>query len=282
MVTGGIGLARATQPGTLPTIRLGGKQVSRLIVGNNPLQGFSHTSKRLNQLMTSYFTHERCVDFVLHCEKQGIDTWQTVTGDKFRKVMRAVRERGSGMQFILLSDKTAFTGFDDPADPKPIAIVAQGVMVDRMMRTGRHGEIHDYVKKIHDAGFLAGVSTHDPDHLARIDDYGWENDFFMACFYNIYRPAEEIARKLADTPVGETYLVSEPARMTARIRQVRRPCLGYKILAAGRVCESRAAVERAFQFAYANIKPSDAAIVGFYPVLHDEVAEGCEFARRFA
>ena len=282
MLSGGIGLAGSAQPKTLPTIRLGDKRVTRLIVGNNPLQGFSHTSKRLDQLMNAYFTHERCVDFVLHCEEQGINTWQTVPGNKFRKVMRAVRERGSGMQFILLSTEMKFTGFDDPADPKPIAIVAQGVMVDQMMRAGQHDKIHDYVKRIRDAGFLAGISTHDPDHLSRIDGYGWENDFYMACFYNVYRPAEEITHKLADTPVGETYLASEPARMTARIRQVRKPCLGYKILAAGRVCESREAVQSAFQFAYANIKPSDAVIAGFYPVFHDEVAEGCEFARSFA
>lgn len=282
LLAGAVATAGTTRPKTLPTVRLGDKQVTRLIVGNNPLQGFSHTSKRLDQLMNSYFTPERCVDFVLHCEELGINTWQTVPGNKFRKVVRVVQERGSSMQFILLSNETAFTGFDDPADPKPIAITAQGVMVDQMMRTGQQEKIHDYVKRIHDAGFLAGISTHDPDHLTRIEDYGWENDFYMACFYNVYRPAEEIRRKLGGAPLGETYLASEPAVMTTRIRQVRKPCLGFKILAAGRVCESRGAVERAFQYAYANIKLSDAVIVGFYPVFQDEVAEGCEFARQFA
>lgn len=266
----------------LPTVRLGDKQVSRLIAGNNPLAGFSHTTRRLDQLMASYFTFERCVDFVVHCEEQGIDTWQTVPGGKFRKVMRAVRERGSRMQFILLSTDTAFAGFDEPADPKPIAIVHQGASVDQMMRTGQQEKIHDYVKRIHDAGYPAGISTHNPDHLAKIEDFGWENDFYMACFYDVYRPPEDIRTKLGDDPLGETYLASEPGRMAARIRQIRKPCLAFKILAAGRLCESPKSVERAFQFAYANIKPTDAVITGFYPVLHDEVAEDCELARRFA
>ena len=137
------------------------------------MAGFSHMSRRLDQLMNSYFSADRCLDLVLHCEEQGIDTWQTTPGNKFRTVMRAVRERGSRMQFILLSTDTAFTGYQDRADPKPIAIVHQGVMV-RPDDAGRAaGEDSRLRKRIHDAGYLAGISTHDPNHLPRIGDFGW-------------------------------------------------------------------------------------------------------------
>ncbi len=283
VLAGGVGLAGSSPAArTLPSVRLGDQRVSRLIMGNNPQGGFSHTTRRLDQLMTSYFTFERCVDLVLHAGQQGIDTWQTVPGAKFRKVLRAARERGSRMQLILLSTDTKFLATDDPALPKPIAIVHQGVSVDQMMRTRQPEKIHDYVKRIHDAGYLAGISTHCPDHLAKIEDFGWENDFYMTCFYDVYRPPEELKARLRDEPIGETYLASDPVKMTARIRQIRKPCLAFKILAAGRLGVSSQSVERAFQFAYGNIKPADAVIVGFYPVLHDEVAEDCEFARRFA
>ena len=87
---------------------------------------------------------------------------------------------------------------------------------------------------------------------------------------------------MGDDPLGETYLASEPVRMAAQIRRVRKPCLAFKILAAGRLCSSLKSIEQAFRFAYANIKPIDAVIAGFYPVFHDEVAEDCELARRFA
>jgi hypothetical protein len=40
-------------------------------------------------------------------------------------------------------------------------------------------------------------------------------------------------------------------------------------------------VERAFQFAYRSIKPSDGVIVGMFPVLHDEVTEDAGFARTY-
>jgi len=70
--------------------------------------------------------------------------------------------------------------------------------------------------------------------------------------------------------------------MTAVVRQVARPCLGFKILAAGRMCNTPATIERAFEFAFRNIKKTDAVIVGMFPILTDEIAEDAALARKFA
>ena len=87
---------------------------------------------------------------------------------------------------------------------------------------------------------------------------------------------------LADQVLGELFLASDPVRMTARVRAVAKPCLAFKILAAGRLSGTPAGVERAFEFAYRNIKPSDGVIVGMFPVFHDEVREDADLARKFA
>ena len=68
--------------------------------------------------------------------------------------------------------------------------------------------------------------------------------------------------------------------MAAVIRKVSRPCLAFKILAAGRMCGSRATLENAFEFAFANIKKTDAVIVGMFPILTDEIAEDAALARK--
>jgi hypothetical protein len=65
------------------------------------------------------------------------------------------------------------------------------------------------------------------------------------------------------------------------IRQTRRTCLAFKILAAGRLCESKASVEKAFRQTFAGIKPTDAVIVGLYDRYSDQAAEDAEFARQF-
>jgi hypothetical protein len=74
-------------------------------------------------------------------------------------------------------------------------------------------------------------------------------------------------------PVGETYLSDDPAKMRRIVRQVRKPCLVYKLLAAGRKCGSPQEIRLSFEFAYQNIKPIDAAIVGMYPRYSDQISE---------
>jgi DNA-binding MurR/RpiR family transcriptional regulator len=64
------------------------------------------------------------------------------------------------------------------------------------------------------------------------------------------------------------------------VRQVSKPCLVFKIFAAGRRCWSPAAIEGAFTFAYGSIKPIDAVIVGMFPRYKDQIAENAQFARK--
>jgi hypothetical protein len=265
----------------LASIAIGTKRVSRLIAGANPVNGFSHSTVRLSDLMVQYFTRERTTAFILHCEKQGITTWQTSYSPKVRDALRAAREQGSKIQVIMLASGKQADVFPEILAMKPIAIVHHGSVTDASFQTGKPEIIRDYIKRVHDAGMLAGVSTHNPDFLARIEDSGWENDFYMTCLYNVTRTPDELKKMVGDTPLGELFLASDPQRMTGRVREVRKPCLVFKILAAGRVSGTEAGVERAFEFAYRNIKPSDGVIVGMFPVLHDEVKQDADLARRF-
>ncbi len=68
--------------------------------------------------------------------------------------------------------------------------------------------------------------------------------------------------------------------MTRVIRQTRKTCLAFKILAAGRLADPAEAREKAFRFAFENIKAQDAVIVGMYPRFKDEVRENADMVRR--
>lgn len=279
----GRGLGGAALPDSaLPAVTLGAIRVSRLIAGGNPVNGYGHSTRRMDELMLNYFTVERTTEFLLHCEQEGITTWQTSWSPKVDEALRAARERGSKIQLILLAAENERSPWQKMLDLKPIAICHHGSYTDNLMRTGQPQKIHDYVKRVKDAGLAAGISTHNPDNVARIEDSGWENDFYMTCFYYVTRPKEEIAAKLGDEIVGEPFLAGDPKRMTARVRQVKKTCLGFKILGAGRMCGNQQSVERAFEFAYSNIKPTDAVIVGLFPIFTDEVREDCALARKYA
>jgi hypothetical protein len=60
---------------------------------------------------------------------------------------------------------------------------------------------------------------------------------------------------------------------------VQKPCLGFKIVAANRKCGSPEAVKQAFEYAFANIKPQDAVVVGMFPKYRNQAEENARFVR---
>jgi hypothetical protein len=267
----------------MPSIALGPHRISRLVAGWNPVGGHAHSTFDMHRSMLEYFTLENTVEFLARCERNGITAWQFDYCDKSVDAIRKRREQGAKIKLICLH---AERSSDVPikkvvADTAPIAMVHHGGVTDALFRAGKHSQVHDFVKKVHDQGLLAGVSSHCPDNIQRIADEGWENDLFMTCFYYVTRPVDEQKKLLGKSTVGEPFFESDPVDMTRVVRQVKQPCLGFKILAAGRVCTSRPSINRAFKFAFQNIKPIDGVIVGMYPRYSDEVGEDAECAREF-
>ena len=267
----------------LPTIKLGEHTVTRFIAGWNPIGGHAHAVKNLASHMLEHFTEERTNQFVQNCEDAGITAWQLSHGEKAIKACQHLRERGSKLKIICLH---AERGLDSPVekvikDTGSIALVHHGGVTDALFRAGKSQQVHDYVKKVHDQGVLAGVSAHNPDNIKRVADEGWENDLFMTCFYYVTRPREEQEEQLGKVTVGEPFFESDPSDMTSVAREVDKPCLGFKILAAGRKCSSSYSVKKAFKYAFESLKPIDGVIVGMYPRFHDEIADNVKYTQEF-
>jgi hypothetical protein len=167
---------------------------------------------------------------------------------------------------------------------QPIAIVHHGGVTDRLFREGKSQEVHDFVKRVRDAGVLAGVSAHNPDCIKQIADEGWPVDLFMICFYYLTRTPEEHEKMppVVTVEVGYSFFASDPLAMTEVVRQVDQPCLGFKILAAGRMCAREQKVEAAFKFAFEHLKPTDGVIVGMYPRYQDQIRLNAGYTRKFA
>jgi hypothetical protein len=266
----------------LPTIALGPHRITRLVAGYNPIGGFSHSTLHMSIHMREYFTAEQTARFLGDCERQGLNAWQYDHTDKTVAAIRLAREAGCGTQLICLHAlREGGTPLAEVMANKPLAIVHHGGVTDGLFRAGQAQKVHDFVKQVHDAGALAGVSSHCPDHIKRIADEGWENDLFMTCFYYVNRPRDEMEQALGKVPVGEPFFESDPDDMTAVVRQVTQPCLGFKILAAGRHCWTSEAVENAFRYAFEHLKPTDAVIVGMFPRYSDEVSLNAAHTRKY-
>jgi len=268
----------------LPQIPFGRYSLSRLICGSNPFHAGSHLSVFVNREMRSYYTPEQVLKTLRRCQEVGINCWQA-SGDHY-ELYRRFRGEGGQMHYISL-------GSDDQKDPDSlkklkdaecIAIAHHGEVTDRLFKTGKLDQIHDYVKRVRDAGFMVGVSTHMPAVVDAVESKGWDIDFYMTCVYERHRSAKELEQLLgqAPIPVGEVYLPLDPPRMFKAIRQTKRPCLAFKILAAGRLAERKEWVEQAFRQTFEGIKPTDAVIVGIYDRYSDQPAENAAYTHQFS
>jgi hypothetical protein len=272
--------APAPSAAALPRIRLGKHSVSRLICGDNPFKANSHLSAHLNRRMQRYYSPEQILKTLRRCEQVGINCWQASSIAEL-DLQRRLVDSGSAMQLIVIE-----ATIDIIAKAKEVGalgVAHQGEATDHLFKSGQLDKVHDYLKRIRDAGMLAGVSTHMPAVVDAIESRGWDVDYYMTCVYERNRSREELEKVLgqAPIPVGEVYLPNDPPRMFDAVRRAKRTCLAFKILAAGRFSGHREWIDRAFRQAFGSIKPGDAVIVGMYDEYGDEPAENADWVRRY-
>ncbi len=267
----------------LPQVTIAGVTIPRMIVGCNPIGGWSHLSRYMTMAMTEYFTLERTVSFLRECEGKGLNVWITYWDDKPRKVLKALWAQGSKLRpYFLGTLENNGTLSKDVLEYRPIWHVHHGNSTDTLFRAGKQEQVHDFVKKVHDVlGIPAGISAHNPDCIKYAEDKGWEADFYQCCLFYVTRPHEEIRAKLGAAPLGEPFLDADRDAMLRVIGQVRKPCLAFKILGAQRLCETDYAVEEAFAYALTRIKKTDAIIVGMWPRFKDEISENLGYLAKY-
>ena len=264
----------------LPQLRLGPHSISRLICGANPFSGGSHLSVFVNRAMKEYYTTAQILKTLRRCQEVGVNCWQS--GGENHELYRRFRDEGGQMQYISINAGEPAI-IKELADVGCIGIAHHGEVTDRLFKSGKLDETHDFLKRIRDAGLQVGVSTHMPAVVDAVESKGWDVDYYMTCVYERHRSEAELKKLLgqAPIPVGEVYLPKDPPRMFKSMRQTKRPCLAFKILAAGRLSDRKEWVERAFRDTFASIKPSDGVIVGIYDRYSDQPAENAALVRRF-
>jgi len=260
----------------LPTVDFCGREVTRLICGGNPLSGYSHVSAALNREMIEYYSMPNILSLLDECWRHGMNTFQS-RGDRHQ--MRAYlehRQRGGRMQWIA---QTASEFASVPANIaeiaryEPIAIFHHGTHTDNSWHRGEIDRVEDFVKSIHDQGLPAGVASHIPEVIEYIEDEGWETDFYMCCFYNLARGFKSAPAVEQDAYASDRYQDGDPIRMTALMRHVKKPCIGFKIMAASRNCSTLESTRQAFRFAFEAIKPGDIVDVGMFQKHKNQAAE---------
>jgi len=268
--------------GPTSTIRLGPVEVGRFIVGHNPPCGNSHLSDALSAEMKAYFTLENVLALYRRAEELGVRTFM-IRGDyRMLEWVEQYRRAGGEMGFLA---QTASEMHDVFANIRVLAaagasgVYHHGTQTDKFWREGRIDETVDYLKCMRDCGVAVGLGTHQPEIIEYAEERGWDVDFYMASLYNLSRVERESAIVSGRTAYDrEQYLPEDREAMCRVIRAVDKPVLAFKILAAGRHCESPEDVREAFRYTFANIKPTDGVVVGLFPRDADQAGEDLAYA----
>ena len=255
-------------------------EISRMVLGVNPFYGFAHFNSIYSQMMKEYYTQDKVCAIMHQCNRYGINAFNYVHLDRAPQDWARFQAEGGNMHLIIqvsagveasLLVKTL----------KPLALHRQGEVVDKAYQSGQLHTVKEWCKQVRDLGVLVGVGTHKPEVIAQVEEEGWDVDFYAGCVYNRTRTSEEWKKALNGETVemsSEIYLQSDPPRMYRVMRQTRKPCFAFKILAAGRIPDH--GVDQAFRTAFESIKPTDGVYVGMFPRVKDEVKENAERVHR--
>jgi thiamine monophosphate synthase len=276
----GPGVAAAPAAVQVPAMKFFHAEISRMVLGVNPFYGFAHFNRNFSSSMKEWYTQDKVCEVMHQSSRYGINAYNYVAKDRARSDWARFQAGGGKMHLII-----QVTAEDDAAalvkDLKPLALQRQGEVVDKAYQNGEMRTVREWCKKVRDMGVLVGVGTHKPEVIAQVEEEGWDVDFYSGCVYNRTRTPEEWKKVLHGEMMemaGEIYVQSDPPRMYKVMRQTRKPCFAFKILAAGRIPEK--GVEQAFRTAFESIKPTDGIYVGMFPRFKDEVREDAEIVHR--
>jgi hypothetical protein len=274
---------QAAQPQSaiqVPKMKFGGAEISRMVLGVNPFYGFAHYNNNFSASMKEWYTADKVCALMHQCNRYGINAFNYVHLDRGPQDWARFQAEGGKMHLII----QVTAGVESSMlvkTLKPLALQRQGEVVDKAYQTGQMNTVKEWCKQARDLGVLVGVGTHKPEVIAQVEEEGWDVDFYAGCVYNRTRTPEEwkqaLHGEMLEMP-GDIYLQSDPPRMYRVMRQTRKPCFAFKILAAGRIPDR--GVDQAFRTAFESIKPTDGIYVGMFPRVKDEVKENAERVHR--
>jgi hypothetical protein len=273
-------LPRPASEVQVPKMKFFQAEIGRMVLGANPFYGYAHYNNNFGASMKEWYTADRVCAVMHQATRFGINAFNYVPLDRGPKDWERFQAEGGQMHLICQVTEKA-DAETMVKTLKPLALYRQGEVVDTAWHAGQMQAVKEWCKKTRGLGTLVGVGTHIPEVIARVEEENWDVDFYAGCVYNRRRTPEEQRKALngalTEMP-NELYLASDPARMYRVMRQTKKPCFAFKILAAGRIPER--GIEQAFRTAFESLKPNDGVFVGVFPKFRDEVRENAEIVHR--
>jgi hypothetical protein len=240
---------RSAKTPTLPTVRLGTLEVSRLILGSNPFWGYSHKSAQLDEEMRRHYTDERIIQILDEAADCGLTALASPPDARWVGLWARYLENGGRLKTWISqchgNPEQMTEEIDRSVKAGAGAIFIQGLRVEEQFAKGNFDVLRSWIERIKEAGLPAGAAAHWPEIHPELERRRFPTDFYYQCFYNV--------------SMGNDYSAAERDKAVATIERLEKPVIAYKILGAGRLSASEG-----FEFAFNHIARKDGVCVGIY------------------
>jgi len=264
----------------LPQGKIGNRQVSRILLGGNLLTHFTHSRdlRYVYNLAAHYNTEAKILETLALAEKHGVNTLVVHTVPAILSTLKKYRrEQGGKIQWIICPTAPVEAGMKayteqvrQLVDDGVEAVYLWGVHADALIAQNKVDLIAKAVDVVKDHGILAGVGAHDLRVVQACEKNKIPADFYIKTFHHHNYPSAPKPNEVRG-PTGETpgYWCADPKATIEVMKDVEKPWLAFKVMAAGAIPP-----QDAFQYAFSS--GADHVLAGMFDF---EIAEDVRIAR---
>ena len=253
---------------TLPQGKIGNLKVSRILLGGNLLTHYTHSRdlRYVYNLAARYNSVPKIHETMALAEAHGINTLVIHTAAGVMNFLSQYRyQLGGKIQWIICPTAEIDTSLD--AYRKQVQQIVQqgvdaiylwGVRSDALIARGKIDLLKRTVDLVRDFEVPTGVGAHDLRAVEACEKHKVEPDFYIKTLHHHNYPTaprkDQIKGVTAEIP---GYWCKNPDKVIAVMKDVARPWIAFKVMAAGAIPP-----KNAFQYAYQN--GADHIIAGMF------------------
>ena len=250
-------------------VTIGSRTFSKILCGTNAFWGHSHFSEARNAEYRNRFDDRTIAGTIQRCLDAGVNTVESCANGRIVSILAQLRDTNrTSLHFVgstRIDETSAMNSHQQKLsfliEHRADICVIHAQYVDRPSSGDSIGGLDRMVDTIHEAGLLAGISTHRVETVERCERRGYGIDTYLfplnlsGFVYPEYQGKETVQERI-DV-----------------VRGVSKPFILVKVLAAGRIPPSEG-----LPFIAETAKPNDLISLGFGS--EDEASESLSLAAR--
>jgi uncharacterized membrane protein YphA (DoxX/SURF4 family) len=236
--------------GELPKGKLGGFEITRMIMGCNLISGYAHARDLIyaNTLFKAYNTDQKILETFHLSEMAGINT-TFITNSNFLLFNKYLKLYGGKMQTICqtyLKPDDFYGDIDLAIGNGATTLYIQGGEADRYVREGKVAQLASAIEYIKKKGYLAGVGGHALEVVKTCERENIPVDYYVKTFHNdnywsAHPESQRVefsvdAKRYADhNMIHDNMFDLFPLKTTEYMKEVKKPWFAFKVLAGGAI-----------------------------------------------